>query len=512
MRSPQHILCLLLLVLLCGCGGGGGPSYYVPVSTTDPVADPDNPPETEYMSFSAYDFVHDRSYSVSASKVAEGNNCYIYLQKGQSVTQAAIDAVKTEFDTNIYPKVTAAFGSEPNPGVDGDSKVYVLMLTILDGFSPSSHSYVAGYFDPENEYAASIYPSSNEKEMFYMNINPAVGIDPGGADFNDTLAHEFQHMIHWEQKTHLKKLNDATWLDEAMSTIAGTYCGYGPSWYSVWIYELDPSNSLTLWASTAEDYGVAYMWAQYFKDHYTGSGNIFKMIMDQNSTGITSVNAALTAAGYGKNFTETFRDLSIAVYSGDTKTWPGHAEWSYTSIDTWPGDHDGYTLPGLFPVSRQNISKLAALQAYSMNFYWYSPSTPPDGTVTWTQANAYNNASLVDSGASDITFDLISGAPNNYTTYGYLIEQQTGGSSVSGGTVTYSSVVQNPLMLADVELSAMVEGRIPKSSRQILAEANESPTVNRFFAQKGKKFRIHMDSFFREREKELRKSGARPSF
>ena len=80
-----------------------------------------------------------------------------------------------------------------------------------------------------------------------MNINPAPGIVAGDADFDDTLAHEFQHMIHWEQKTHLKKLDDDTWLDEAMSTIAGTYCGYGPSWYSVWIYEQDPSNSLALW-------------------------------------------------------------------------------------------------------------------------------------------------------------------------------------------------------------------------------------------------------------------------
>ncbi|MDD2336623.1 MAG: hypothetical protein PHD01_08585 [Geobacteraceae bacterium] len=507
MRVRSFILCFVVLILFCGCGGGGGSSSSVPVSTTDP----ETSPETEYVSFWAIDFRPEPPiyYLVSASKVAEGAHCYVYLQKDQSVTQSAIDAVKDEFDSNIYPNVRTAFGNEPNPGVDDDPKAYILLLNVLDGYSSSSRSYIAGYFDTANEYVTT---HSNKKEMFYMNINPAPGIVAGDAEFNDTLAHEFQHMIHWEQKNHLKSLVDDTWLDEAMSTLAGTYCGYGPSWYSVWIYEQDPSNSLTLWASTAEDYGVVYMWAQYFKDHYTGNGNIFKMMMDQSSTGITSVNAALTAAGYGKNFTETFRDLSIAVYSGDTKTWPGHAEWSYTSIDTWPGDHDNYTLPGLFPVSRQNISDLATLQAYSMNFYQYTPATPPYGTVTWTQANAYNDASFVDSGASDITFDLISGAPNNYTAYGYLIEQQTGGSSASGGTVTYSSVVQNPLMPADVELSAIVEGRIPKSSRQILSEANESPIVNRFVAQKGKKYRIHMDSFFRDRERALRNSGARPSF
>ena len=111
MRSPQHILYLLLLVLFCGCGGGGGSSNLrCRFLRRVPHGILVHPPETEYVSFSAYDFVHDSSYTVSASKVAEGDHCYIYLQKGQSVTQAAIDAVKTEFDTNIYPKVTAAFG------------------------------------------------------------------------------------------------------------------------------------------------------------------------------------------------------------------------------------------------------------------------------------------------------------------------------------------------------------------------------------------------------------------
>jgi hypothetical protein len=49
-------------------------------------------------------------------------------------------------------------------------------------------------------------------------------------------------MIHWEQKTHLRGLFDDTWLDEAMSEVARTYCGLGPEYRDVFIYETAPSD------------------------------------------------------------------------------------------------------------------------------------------------------------------------------------------------------------------------------------------------------------------------------
>ena len=40
-----------------------------------------------------------------------------------------------------------------------------------------------------------------------MNINPALQAVITPTEFYTTLAHEFQHMIHWEQKTHQKGLD-----------------------------------------------------------------------------------------------------------------------------------------------------------------------------------------------------------------------------------------------------------------------------------------------------------------
>ncbi|MRR05647.1 MAG: hypothetical protein EG828_01685 [Deltaproteobacteria bacterium] len=505
--SHRLILYLVVAILFCGCGGGGSSST-APAST----AEPDTPPETEDVSFYAYNFVDRGYYALSASRVAEGDHCYIYLQKDQVVAAEAIEKVKNEFDKNIYPNLKEAFGDEPNPGVDKDPKVYLLLLNVRDGYSDSSSSYIAGYFDPNNEYESS---GLNKKELLYMNLNPAPGIKVGEADFNDTLAHEFQHMIHWEQKNHLKSNPDDAWLDEAMSTVAGTYCDYGPSWYNVWIYEQDPSNSLTVWGSAAEDYGVVYMWAQYLIDRYPDPDpsyrSIFKRMMEQDSIGIDSVNNALAAADYDKKFPEIFRDLSIAVFSGKT-SWLEHPEWFYLSVETKFGDHgDGYALPGLFPLSRHNVTDLPPLGPYSMNFYYYSHTTPFDGTLAWTQAGANNSASFVDSTIPKITFTMASGTAYEYTDLGYLIEQQLDGTS-GGGKVVSSSVVQNPAKLAAAEVSISLETLVPKSSRQILAKANENPVVKRFAAHYGKKYRLDMDSFFREKERALRQSGARPSF
>ena len=86
-----------------------------------------------------------------------------------------------------------------------------------------------------------------------------------------------------------------------MSEIAPTFL-YGPSCSRIYTYEQDPSNSLTTWNGDIFDYGIAYMWSQYYKEQFGGS--IFKSIMQQNSIGITSVDQALATVPSAKTFDE----------------------------------------------------------------------------------------------------------------------------------------------------------------------------------------------------------------
>jgi len=478
---------VIAAVALSSCGGGGGGGgTNAPATCTCSTGTP----------FWAADFINNSLYCACATKVAEGLNSYIYVENSFNLTLADVTPLMDEFDTRIYPTDTANFGSEPNPGIDNDPKITILLLNIKDGFNPAGgvNSFTAGYFDSGNEYPLSANPYSNLREMFYMNINPAVLAAITPTEFYTTLAHEFQHMIHWEQKTHQKSLIDDTWLNEAMSEIAPTFL-YGPSISRIFTYEKDPSNSLTTWNGDIYDYGIAYMWSQYYKDQFGGS--IFKSMMTTTSTGITSVNQALAATFPGKTFDGTFNDLSIAILLG-TLTLPGHLEWSYTSIDTAPGIYSNgtvtVTLPGLLPSTNLNPTTLPALGPWSIGFSWYAPLSLPTGTVTWTAASASQKATFIDDGGGTITTNITSGASYSYTTNGILIvtNPSNGSASSGGGVVSSAPSAMGPAMY--------------QSPKQMLAAANVLSQAE------GKPRSVCVHSAFTEREKEMRKKGFKPGF
>lgn len=473
----------LILSLIAGCGGGGGGGTPAP-SAPAPL------PSTSTVSFWAYDLVNNAPYQLSAAKVGEGTFCHVYLEEGATVSAAAVAAIISQFDATVYPGVTAAFGSVPVPGADGDPKVALLLLNIRDGFTGGSASYVAGYFDPINEYDL---PTSNRREMLYMNINPATGIVPGAAAFGATLAHELQHLIHWEQKTRQRGLMDDTWLDEAMATVAPTYCGYGTDWRRVRTFELAPSTSLTRWEGDVESYGVVYMWAQYLKDRL--GDDIFRLMLENGQTGIASVNGALAAAGYPWDFTGVFRNWAVANASGRALTWQGHPEWSYTSVDTRSGSFGGVSLPGLLNRAPQNVATLPALDPWSVGYYAYTPGSATTGTVSWNPATGAERASLYDAGAGMVTYDLTAGVSTSFTTRGYLIVQNPSGSDSATGATVVRTAQDSPATPAE-----------------LLAAMEASPLVRSMSVQTGQPQHVCVDSALKEREKILRAAGTRPAF
>lgn len=512
----KKFLLLLYVSVLFGCGGGGGGS-----SAPTPLGE---------GSFWAVNFTNDSFYVVNATKVKDGVHCHIYVENGQRVDSAAIDAIINQFDNFIYPDDIAAFGTEPNPGIDSDSKINILLLNVNDGFiAGTSKSFVAGYFDPTNEYALTSQNShSNQKEILFMNINPAAHIDPTKVEFFAILAHEFQHMIHWEQKTHQMKVNDYTWIDEAMAQVARTYCGYGPDYASVYDYENDPNHSLTAdpFDGTVGSYGMVYMWAQYFKDQFDplaatkNNHTIFWEMLHNSSTGIDEVNDALQAVNSSQTFTTAFRNWAMANYFGNGTTVPvpsGNPEWSYVSINTWPGNYpNSVTLPGLF--STDNAPSLASLKPWSLGYYRYTPASgATTGTVTWTRGAATATAASFINGnpPTSVTFDVTSGASNPFATIGYLIYENPSSASYTSSP-SVDNVAHTAITSVAAAMSAITSTTstpvVPQSPSEVLAAMNASPAVRRYVQETGKPHRAHVDSWFREKEKALRAQGIRPPF
>ncbi len=462
--------------------------------------------------FWAADFSKDvpTAYQVNAAKAGEGAHCYIYLEEGAEVSRESIDAIIREFDITIYPVATTIFGSEPIPGADSDSKIYVMLLNIRDGYNGTSKpSYIAGYFDPGNEYPGSSSPFSNEKEMLYMDINPA---NAGSPKFMGTLAHEFQHMIHWEQKEHRYAVNDDTWLNEGMSEIAPVYCGYGPSYGRVLTFEKNPADSLTGWNSSVKDYGVVYMWAQYFKDRFEGNDpNIFYRMLHNDQAGTGAVNAALSQVDPSLSFAGTFGDWTIANYSGKSVVWPDRPEWSYRSIDTQAGTYDGVTLPGLFPEAKQNpSSSLAPLQMWSVDYFSFTPEAA-GGTLTWTKANSSDRAVLIDPAAA-IPAELVSGASYTINRRIFFIETNPAGVNAgTGATVIRTSAYPDETGIASRDPIG-TDGPAAGSPKAMLEEANRDRDVQERANLKGESEAVCIHHYFNQKEKMRNANGARPRF
>ncbi len=292
-------------------------------------------------SFWASDFTVSGSafYSVTATCRAVGSHVYVYVENEQSVLDSVAIDIANKFDNTIYPRVKSAFGSEPNPGVDLDPRVYLLLLDIRDGYTPGG-GYTAGYFYALNEFLNEELPApyagySNEKEMIYVDTYPST---VGNMSSLGTIAHEFQHMVHWWMDW---EGDEETWVDEGCADLAQFLCEYGhprshlytgiPS-YPGFLEE--PDHQLTQTGSVWDNephilasYGAAYMWTLYLWEHYGGDATIRALVSD-SANGIESVNNTLAARGYSERFDDVFYDWVVANYLDD-----GTGPYGYQSLE-----------------------------------------------------------------------------------------------------------------------------------------------------------------------------------
>src|SRR3989338_7814345 len=260
---------------------------------------------------------------VQAVLVRNTQNLYIYVEKGwwdaqvfakQTEILANLDFLASEFNNNIYPTLTSVFGSEWRPGVDGDSKITVLFHAMKDGS--------AGYFRSADEYLKLQVPSSNEREMMYLCLSHIE--NPRAKHF---LAHEFTHLITFNQKDRLQGVTEDTWLNEARADYAPTILGYDSVYEGsnlqkrVRDFLANPSDSITEWQENKYDYGVATVFMHYLVDHY--GINMLSDSLQSKSTGIASINEILAANGYKETFADIFTHWTIANIvnncSGNTK-------------------------------------------------------------------------------------------------------------------------------------------------------------------------------------------------
>ncbi|GAB1353304.1 hypothetical protein MASR1M12_20390 [Erysipelotrichia bacterium] len=330
---------------------------------------------------------------------AIGKNCYVFLEEGKTIAPEAIEKVRKSFDEVIYPTNTANFGSEWKPGIDGDDRIYLLMFDIKDGYNGTG-GFVGGYFYAIDAYQQEKLPAhlkSNEREMLYLDINPS---DPASDRFQNTIAHEFQHMIHFNQDS-----SEYTWVNEACSQIAPYLCGFGHA-NQVVSFMRTPDNSLTAWSKQQmlANYGQVYLWNYYIMHHYLRENpemrtQFFKNLVASKKQGVAGYIEALGAVSRG--FTQTFDRFAIANFVNDTRVAKGEFGYDKTlgklklpvsdTIAVLPGEVAGEVF--LWSADAVKIDLANARSSLKVNFQGFRGKMGEDQYNSFTVALVMQDSS-----------------------------------------------------------------------------------------------------------------------
>ena len=304
------------------------------------------------------DFTTNTFATMTARVAVIGRNCRLFLEAGREIPLASLNALVADFDDKIHPAVTACFGDEWKPGIDGDEKIALLLMDIKDGSEANpGRGYVAGYFNPADESLESELPvdtklKSNQREMLYLDCNPA---DINSAGFRGIIAHELQHMIH-----HRHDPREATWVNEGCSQMAAFVAGFGhPSQITAFLRT--PDNSLTTWSpwQMLANYGQVYLWNAYVAGRFlpdeTARRSFFRSLVADPERGIQGWENALKP--FNVSFPALFAQFCTAL-ACNKPAW---------------GAEFGFAAPGLETVRLPAATRCEAL-----------PALVRDGVYLWS--------------------------------------------------------------------------------------------------------------------------------
>lgn len=235
-------------------------------------------------------------------------HAYFWFEVAAEVDEAALAQAAGRFESEIYATDRDYFGEEWSPGVDNDPRLSILHASNLGAGS--------GFFGTNDEYPIELRPDSNQREMFYVNLDYAV---VGDNQYLGTLAHEFQHMIQWNNEG-----NEAHWLDEGLAQVAARLTGFDTLDQDVEFLG-QSRTQLNSWTEGRADegrfYGAAYLYTLYLWERL--GDDVLRALARHPGEGLASVNATLVELGIDLNADDLFADWIVANYLDDASVTDG---------------------------------------------------------------------------------------------------------------------------------------------------------------------------------------------
>jgi hypothetical protein len=272
------------------------------------------------------------------------------------ITGATYDNDIYDWVTNIYDEEWGSLAgssisdTEKSMLISDTDQITILLMDIDADLSPNGG--VVGYFWAKDNFDQSVVHYSNERIMFYIDAVMYANGD-GTWEITDkwpsivisTLSHEFQHMIHFYQKTIMKSggTGSETWLDEmcAMATedlVADKLNVDGPRGYGsntglydyfdgdanntkgrLPLYNLYNDYSVTNWYSGDKvlvSYSLNYALGAYLSRNY-GGATFFRNVVRNEYTDQAAIEYALQQDGKTDTFGQVMQKWAIANLLSD---------------------------------------------------------------------------------------------------------------------------------------------------------------------------------------------------
>lgn len=286
-----------------------------------------------------------------ATLQAIGKTCYIWVVSigGSDLTidSNKAKALANKFD-DMSSKIRNVFGNESDliSRISGTTEILddisnvsdtgemvnIVVYDIGGDYKEGQTSGVVGYFWPKDYYSkksdmtnvdsdsAAVLRLTNEGKYFYVDSGFLTNYE---SMVYSTLAHEFQHMINYGEKTVASKMTYSTWFTEMLSMVCedmvqqylgikdedspiGRLATFAQNYYGSGLTEwLDGDNVVM-------SYAGAYAFGAYLARNYGGT-DLIKQIATNAAVDQKAITQALSACKKNETFESVFEKYAQAL-------------------------------------------------------------------------------------------------------------------------------------------------------------------------------------------------------
>lgn len=271
---------------------------------------------------------------------AVGKNCYVWIvndyyskvSDGTKVNEEVAQKFADSFDA-IYPYITNVFGDESNEIINYNTQRFEDMTSVSDtgtmvniviyDIGISDNGILGYFYSKDYTYGPGrldIVSKSNAGKYFYIDSKYA------NTNFNltlSTLAHEFQHMINWNQKNMNKAGSPSTWYNEMLSMLCEdmmqSYLGLsdkdspksrtqgfnGTYWLSGTFEYLEKNSAIS--------YGNAFTFGSWLARQYGGAEFVREMSVNSYVDEESVLNAVKKFSSTSYSMPELYKQYLLAI-------------------------------------------------------------------------------------------------------------------------------------------------------------------------------------------------------